>query len=112
PMQFLHEDDLVDIIAFCLSRRVRGTYNVGGEEAVPWSEMLRLSGRRRLSLPTSLLYGLTEATWRLHLQNDSPSSGLDMIRYPWVASTEKMREELGVRFCYSSKEALEAFLKA
>ncbi len=112
PMQFLHEDDLVDIIALCLSRRVRDTYNIGGEGAVPWSEMMRLSGKRCLSLPAPLLYGLTEATWRLHLQNDSPSSGLNMIRYPWVASTEKIGEELGIRLHYSSKEALVAFLKA
>ncbi len=111
PMQFIHEDDLVDVMAHCLSERVTGIYNVAGEGTVPWSEMARLSGRRLLTLPPSLAYWITGTAWKLRLQGDSPACGLDFIRYPWVTSTDKIQRELGVRFRYSSREALEAFLQ-
>ena len=111
PMQFIHEDDLVEVIVDCFSQRAAGTYNIAGEGTVPWSEMARLSGRRLITLPAPVIYGVTGAAWKLRLQGDSPATGLDFIRYPWVASTEKIQRELGVRFRNSSREALEAFLQ-
>jgi hypothetical protein len=62
-----------------------------------------------LVLPAWPLYAATEAAWRLKLQRDSPASGLDFIRYPWTASTNKIKDELGVEFQYSSREAWESF---
>lgn len=109
PMQFVHEDDLLDILLRCLLRPVSGTYNVAGDGAIRWSEMAALLGRRVVRLPAPLLYWLTEATWRLRLQSDSPSCGLDFIRYPWVASTERLKRELSVSFRYTSRQVWEAF---
>jgi len=112
PMQFIHEDDLLDAMLVCLRKKAKGTYNVAGNGTVTWREMVRMAKRRCVTLPASLLYPITEGSWRVRLQNDSPSCGLDMIRYPWVASTEKIKRELGIGFRYTSKEALEAFLHA
>jgi hypothetical protein len=61
-------------------------------------------------LPAWVLYPLVQALWRLHLQNDSPACGLDFIRWPWVASAEKLRRETEFAARYTSREALEAFL--
>ena len=110
PMQFLHEDDLVEVLLSCLKARASGVYNIAGREAVPWREMARMSRRTLITLPAPIVYGLTELAWKLRLQRDSPASGLEYIRYPWVASTDKIERELGIQFRYSSREALEAFL--
>ncbi|MBM3948016.1 MAG: NAD-dependent epimerase/dehydratase family protein [SAR202 cluster bacterium] len=109
PMQLLHEEDLSDLMTYCITRRISGLYNVAGDGVIRWSEMGRMLGRKLLHLPPAILYGVTGATWRLRLQSDSPPSGLAFIQYPWTASTEKIRRELGVRFRYSSRDAWMAF---
>lgn len=110
PMQFIHEDDLVDVMLLCLRKRHSAIYNIAGDGTVTWSEIVRMSRQRCVTLPASMLYPITEASWKLRLQNESPSCGLDMIRYPWLASTEKIKKDLGINFRYTSKEALQAFL--
>ena len=109
PMQLIHEDDLIDVMVQCVLGGVSGTYNVAGEGTVRWSEMAEMLGRKLVALPAPLLYAATEAAWRLRLQSDSPSVGLDFIRYPWTASTEKARQELGFEPRYSSQEAWASF---
>ena len=58
-MQFLHEDDLVAILAACMERMPSGTYNVAGEGTIKWSEMAAKMGSRVLTLPYFAWYGLT-----------------------------------------------------
>ena len=105
PMQLLHEDDLSEVMVRCILDRVSGLYNLAGAGGVRWSDMVRSSGRRRVSLPAPVLYTLTGAAWHLRLQTDSPACGLDLIRYPWNVSTQKIRHGLGIELRYSSTEA-------
>jgi UDP-glucose 4-epimerase len=109
PMQFLHEDDLTEVMTICLLRGAVGVYNLAGEGTITWSEAASIFGRKLVYLPAPLLYGLTGASWNLRLQSDSPACGLDFIRYRWTVSTEKVQRELDVQFKHSSKEAWEAF---
>ena len=111
PMQLIHEDDLAEILYLCLMTRPSGVYNVAGDGTVRWSEMASIFGRRLINLPAPIIYGLTDLTWALRLQGDSPACGLDLIRYGWTASTEKIKRDLGVSFRHSSREAWEAFVR-
>ena len=109
PMQLLHEDDLAEVMVRCILDRVSGLYNLAGAGGVRWSEMVRSSGRRSVSLPAPVLYALTGAAWHLRLQSDSPARGLDLIRYPWHVSTQKIRRDLGIKLRYSSRDAWNAY---
>ena len=109
PMQFLHEDDAADVMANCLLGGAAGIYNIGGRGGIRRSEMAALAGGRLLRLPSALLYGLTDVTWRLGMQSSSPSCGLDFIRYPWAVSADKLEREHGLAARYSSREAWTAF---
>ena len=109
PMQFLHEDDLADAMLLCLLGKTSGVYNLAGEGGILWSDVARSMGRRLISLPAPVIYGLTDAAWTLRLQGDSPACGLDFIRYPWSVSTEKIERDLGFVPRYSSAEAWNAF---
>ena len=111
PMQFLHEDDLVEIILRCMAERLAGTYNLAGDGTVRWSEMAALLGRRLLTMPATVLYPLAALGWHLRLQSESPARGIDFIRYRWTADTQKAKRELGVKFRYTSRQALEAFAR-
>lgn len=112
PMQFIHEDDLVEIMARCVLERVSGLYNAAGRGTVRWSRMARMLGRLRLSLPAPLLTGLTWASWTLGLQSASPVPGLSYARYGWAASTERLRRHLGYKMKWSSEETWAEFARA
>ena len=110
-MQLCHEDDMVEVIRACTLARSEGVFNVAGDRTVRWSEMVRAMGRRLVKLPAWIIYPLTELTWRLKLQKDSPAVGLDFIRYPWVVDTAKLRKELGFGAMRTSREAWDSFAR-
>lgn len=110
PMQFIHEDDLVEFIVALLLRKASGIFNAAGDGFVPYYELAQLTGKRLVTLPGWLFDSVLSLTWRLRLQKESPPPGLDFIKYPIVLSTEKVRRELGFKFRYSSREALQSFL--
>jgi UDP-glucose 4-epimerase len=108
-LQLCHEDDLAEVLRVCAMNRAPGVYNLAGSGAVRWSEMVKTFGRRLVSLPSWAVYPMTELTWRLRIQNESPAVGLDFIRYPWTVSTDKLRRELGIVPVHSSRDAWESF---
>ena len=112
PMQFLHEDDLVQTLVRCMERRPRGIYNVGGDGTVRWSEMVAMMNRPVIRLPAPIWYFLTSAAWHLRLQNDSPARGLDFIRYRWTANTDKIKSAIGIEFRRSSQSAWESYSRS
>ncbi len=111
PMQLIHEEDMVHCLTLATMGEAEGLYNLAGGGSISWDEMAGARGRRVVSLPAWLLYPLTQLTWSLRLQSDSPAMGLDMIRYPWSASTEKIEREMGFRPRYSSKDAWDAYVE-
>ena len=111
-LQFLHEDDLVELLWRFVAEPHPGVYNAAAPGVVPWSELGRLAGKRIVWLPAALAYGMTDLAWLLRLQSDAPSPGLDYVRWPWAVSTERLERELGYAFRHTSREALEAWLEA
>lgn len=112
PMQFLHERDAARIIAVCLFKGVHGIYNIAGRDAIRWSEMAELAGRKLIRLPAPLLYRLAALSWTLRLQSSAPAGGLNFIRYPWLVSAQKIAEEHGIFPEYTAREAWQAFISA
>ena len=111
PMQLIHEEDMVRCLTLATLGDAAGLYNLAGVGSISWDEMAATRGRRVFSMPAWLLYPLTQLTWSLRLQSDSPAMGLDMIRDPWIASTEKMERETGFRPRYTSRDAWEAYVE-
>jgi UDP-glucose 4-epimerase len=56
PMQLLHEDDVTDILGFCMLHDAPGTYNVAGDGVVRWSEIADVLGRPLWAIPPPGLY--------------------------------------------------------
>jgi len=109
-MQFVHEDDLVELVVTFLGQKRAGIFNVAGDGDIRYSEIARLCRRRTIALPERLLRLLMGVSWALRLQNESPASGLDFIKYPPLVSTEKLRGEVGFQFRYSSRDAVASFI--
>ena len=105
-MQFLHLDDYTTIVETALARRASGIYNIAGNGTLRWRELVQTAGATAMPLPAPVLRGLTGLTWRLRLQGYSKAAGLNFIQYPWLASTDKARSDLGWRPKHSSREAV------
>jgi len=111
PMQFVHEDDLVNLMARLLARRKGGIFNVAGSGTLRYSEVARLLGKKLLKLPGWLMELSIRLSWAMHLQSASPV-GVSFLKYPPVVSTARLAGEVGFKFRYSSREALASFARA
>ena len=102
--QFIHEDDMAQVMVAAIDKPVRGVFNIAGEGTAPFSWLVRCFKKRRIAIPNWILYPVTRLLWRLHLVT-SPPAQLDFIRYPWIMDASRMRREL----CTPTKTTMEAF---
>jgi len=109
PLQFVYEDDLARILTIVIQRRLPGVFNVAGDGVVFYTEFAQMIKSRLINLPSFLAYGLAQLSWNLHIQRESTSCGLDLVRYPMVLSTGKLHQATGYRFWHTSTETLSAF---
>ena len=106
PMQFVHEDDMAEILARCVTEPHPGAYNVAAPGAVRWSEVVAAAGKPLLRLPAPAAYGLAQLAWLARLQSDAPAAGVDYVRWPWTVSTARLEAELSHTFAYDARGAL------
>ncbi|MGO8788135.1 MAG: NAD-dependent epimerase/dehydratase family protein [Terriglobia bacterium] len=111
PFQFLSEEDMSVILLRAVKADVSGVFNCAGEGTLLYSEVVRAAGKRPLALPAAIIYPLTELLWKLRL-SPFPAGILDLIRYPWVADTTRLKKAFGYRPRRNTREVLNAFLDA
>ncbi|MBI5589947.1 MAG: NAD-dependent epimerase/dehydratase family protein [Deltaproteobacteria bacterium] len=111
PWQFVHEDDLVNVMALLLEKRMGGEFNVTAEGTLSFSEMVKTLGNTRVPLPWWLLYPLNNLSWFLRLSfiTRFPSPAMRMMINPWIASSEKLVRQTGYQFMFNSRQAFESF---
>ncbi len=109
PLQFLYEDDLARVVAIMIGEEMPGVFNVAGEGVVSYQEMAKIINSKLFYLPAILAYPLVQLTWAWGIQSDSPASGLDLVRYPIVLDTGKLRQATGYRFWHTSLETVTAY---
>ncbi|HEU0022104.1 MAG TPA: NAD-dependent epimerase/dehydratase family protein [Dehalococcoidia bacterium] len=110
PFQFLHEDDLARILTLVIQRGIAGVYNLAGDGVAFYHEIIDALPRRYLCLPGFLAYPLVGLTWEMGLQSRRNTAELDLLRFPLLLSTSKLREATGYRINYTSLEALTSFV--
>jgi UDP-glucose 4-epimerase len=111
PMQFLSEEDMRDILFRAVMASPGGIFNGAGDGVLRYSEVVRAAGKRPWAMPAAVLYPVTNLLWKLRL-SPFPAGILDMIRYPWVADTARLKSVFRSTPQHTTKEALELFLKA
>ncbi len=108
-MQYLHEDDLGELMSLCLRKDVPGVYNAASDGSLKFSEIISLSGKIQLVLPYTPIALLLNITWKLKLQGQSPPRGLDFIKYSIIMNTDKIKEATGFKF-RTTRQAVTEFL--
>ena len=92
PMQFIHEDDVADALAFAVFEDLNGPYNLAPDGWMENDEIMAMVGRRRVDVPEPKLYRLTDRLWRLGLA-EAPAGIVHYIAHPWVVTGAKLAAE-------------------
>ena len=110
PMQFVHEDDLVDALTLLIEGRHGGTFNVAGDGLITIDECADTINMRRRRMPLKLAWRVATLMWELR-QSESPPGQLHFALHPWVVSTDKLKS-VGWKPRYSTRETFEIAMRA
>ena len=111
PIQFVHEDDIVDALAALLLGRHAGAFNVAGDGEMTLRECAELIGAPIRKLPMRAYRTLARAAWKLRA-SEVPPGQLDFALYPWIVSTDKLKRTTGWRPRHTSRETFELTMRA
>jgi UDP-glucose 4-epimerase len=111
PMQFVHEDDVAEVMVRILERQQGGAFNVAARDWITFREVCELALRPTVPVPRGLLLALMGGAWRLGWSRvESPASIVDYIHHPWVVSVDRLQTDLGYTPRHSSWEAALAMI--
>ncbi len=107
PIQFVHEEDVAEVMVRILEQEKTGAFNIAGPEWLTVRELCHMTGRRTVPISRWLFQIVMRALWKMRCPNmEAPETILDFIQYPWVVDTGKVREELGYEMRHSGCEAV------
>ena len=106
PVQFVHEDDVVEALTRLLDGRHAGPFNLAGSGMMTWGECGELIGTPIHKVPRRLFWRFVDLMWRLR-QAESPAGNLHFTLHPWVVSTKRLEEATGWSPRHSSRETFE-----
>lgn len=111
PLQYVHEDDLVEAVRLLLEQEKTGVYNIAADGAISFDEMVRILGNKPLEVSESVMAPLVAVAWALRIRRltEFPPQALPMLRYPWIASNQKLKRDTGFRFRFTTREAFEDY---
>lgn len=111
PLQYVHEDDLVEAVRLLLEQEKSGVYNIAADGAISFDEMVRILGNKPLEVSESVMAPLVAVAWLLRIRRltEFPPQALPMLRYPWIASNQKLKRDTGFQFRFTTREAFEDY---
>jgi UDP-glucose 4-epimerase len=111
PIQFVHEDDVVEAIEALLLGRHAGAFNVAGDGLMTLRECAETIDSPIRKMPLRAYRGLARAMWRARL-SEAPPGQIEFVLYPWVVSTEKLKRTTGWSPKHTSRETFEITMRA
>ncbi|MGH2662153.1 MAG: NAD-dependent epimerase/dehydratase family protein [Actinomycetota bacterium] len=110
-LQFVHEDDAVEVMYRAVREEHPGVFNVAGEGMVYLSQALRLMGRPSVPIILPLVAPVAGIVRRLGVV-DFATDQLRFLLYGRVADTTRLHHVFGYRPQYPTKDALLDFARA
>jgi UDP-glucose 4-epimerase len=110
PIQFVHEDDVVEAMSALLLGRHAGAFNVAGDGLMTLRECSEIIGSPIRKMPLRAYRGLARAMWAARL-SEAPPGQIEFALHPWVVSNEKLKRTTGWSPRYSSRETFEITMR-
>lgn len=107
--QFCHVDDLASAVVRVVVDGLTGALTVGSEGVITQESVERVSGMRRVELPSALAFGTAERLHRLGVL-PMPAGDLSYVVHPWVVPSTGLREA-GWRPAYDNETCLGVLLE-
>ncbi len=107
-LQFLHEDDLLDVLRHAVVARVPGTFNVAGDGVLMLSQAIRRLNRPSVAMPSVAVGRLGSALRQARVADFSPEQ-LGFLTYGRGVDTTRMRQELGFEPRFTTASAFADF---
>jgi nucleoside-diphosphate-sugar epimerase/phosphohistidine swiveling domain-containing protein len=107
-MQFVHPEDVGRFFAQAVEERWTGPVNLAAPDTITMEEIARLLGKRCVRVSRATLERITRVGWRRGFVQVDPGSFDALLWFPCV-DTRRLRDELGFRCGYSSRECVEDF---
>ncbi|MBC6469009.1 NAD-dependent epimerase/dehydratase family protein [Actinomadura alba] len=111
-LQFVHEDDGIEVLRRMIVEDHPGTYNVAGDGVLLLSQALRRAGRPSVPMPAATLSALGDAGRRLPSMSAFSPELLRWLTYGRVVDTARLVKELAWRPKYGSEAAFGEFVQA
>jgi UDP-glucose 4-epimerase len=109
-LQFVHEDDAVDVLRRAVREDHPGIYNVAGDGVVLLSQALRLMGRPSVPVILPLVAPMASVVRRLRVV-DFATDQLQYLLYGRVADNTRMKERFGVEPRFTSTDSVLDFAR-
>jgi UDP-glucose 4-epimerase len=103
--QFIHEEDAARAIVAALDHRLRGVFNVAGPPPVPLSLLIKVTGRRAVSVPEFLFPHLPGRFGVPPL----PAYAVSHVKYPIVVKDTPFRAATGFSPELDEIQTMESF---
>lgn len=107
-LQFLHEDDLHDVLTYAVNTDVPGVFNVAGDGVITVSQAIRRLQRPSLPMPGAGVGWVGSALRSARLADFSPEQ-ISFLTYGRGVDTARMRTVLGFEPRFSTPEAFADF---
>lgn len=108
-LQFIHEEDALDIIERATLDQVRGTFNVAGSGVMTLAQAVRRTGRPWLAVPAPLFASVGRGLARTG-DADFSSEQVRFLTYGRVLDTDKVERVFDWRPRFTTAEAFESFV--
>ncbi|GAB2443836.1 NAD-dependent epimerase/dehydratase family protein [Streptosporangium sandarakinum] len=110
-LQFVHEDDAVEVLRRTATEDHPGTFNVAGDGVLLLSQCARRAGLVTVPVPSSAFQLMGELARGAGLVDFSPEQ-LRLMRHGRVVDTTALAAALGRRPAFSTATAFDDFLRA
>ena len=108
-LQFTHQDDVLGALCFTARHDVPGIFNVAGDGTLPWSDVCRIVGRRRVPI-TPVGTGVAAGALRRLGIVDLPLELQSLLRFGRGVDNRRFKAA-GYRYRYTSAGTVEDFAR-
>jgi UDP-glucose 4-epimerase len=109
-IQFIHEDDGVEILRRSVVEDHRGTYNAAGEGVLLLSQAIRRAGRTSAQVPSPAVSLVGQLFRRAGLVDFSPEQ-MQFLQFGRGVDTTRLREDFGYVPAYTTRSAFDDFVQ-
>jgi UDP-glucose 4-epimerase len=104
PFQFIHEDDVAQVLVHAVEKDLDGVFNLAPSGWMSFRDVLAILNKKRIELSEPLLFATWSSLWTAGLV-EAPTGMLHYVMYPWIVDPGKL-EATGFRATHTSAQAL------